>query len=374
MSPPYVVVVATNVMMADSQFPANGLMDKSSMDQEKEEGEDSNALYSLAHEHEIFIVDICVMVLTIVGNILVIYLICGSKRARTTHNITIVSVSVFNLITASFVMPTYFAVMSRKSLSDEIAPFVCKLNRYVWYWCKTVNIYSVIAMMSDRYFKVLNPCKRGYMSGRCMFFLNFVWFFGAAYNIWEIILNTSSHVYFDVNGRNVTIRRCFASIKFAHIKYGFLVADFIFIYILPLVVISYLAVCICLKVYVYPDPQRPVIGNQRFLMAIILTCMFVICQFPLEVMQAVLFLSSDLDEHMLGTLSILETVAFSQGVLHALAYGICSPEMALFLRKRRDRHRLNRDLGHERGGPQILLTSYSDNDVTEIVPVVETMT
>ena len=33
-----------------------------------------------------------------------------------------------------------------------------------------------------------------FMAGRCMFYLTFIWFSGAAYNVWQLVLNTSCYV------------------------------------------------------------------------------------------------------------------------------------------------------------------------------------
>ena len=41
-------------------------------------------------------------------------------------------------------------------------------------------------MAINRYVKVLKTSSSGMMAGRCMFYLNFVWFSGAAYNIWQV--------------------------------------------------------------------------------------------------------------------------------------------------------------------------------------------
>ena len=41
------------------------------------------------------------------------------------------------------------------------------------------------------------------MAGRCMFYLTFIWFSGAAYNVWQLVLNTSCYVPIVTNG-NIT--------------------------------------------------------------------------------------------------------------------------------------------------------------------------
>ena len=41
------------------------------------------------------------------------------------------------------------------------------------------------------------------MAGRCMFYLTFIWFSGAAYNVWQLVLNTSCYVPIALNS-NVT--------------------------------------------------------------------------------------------------------------------------------------------------------------------------
>ena len=324
----------------------------------------------LLYEQELFILDICIMFLSMAGNVVVIYFICGSKRARTTHNVTIVSISISNIVTSGFVMPTYLAMMRRDKSFDNMAPYMCKLNKYVWYWCKTVNIYSVVAMMCDRYFKVMNPCKHGYVTGRCLFFLNFIWFFGAAYNIWEIITNTSYRFLINSDNRNVSVRKCLMSLHFSNIKNGFLITDYILLYMFPLILLSYLSVCIYIKLCT--ESEQRTSGNYRFIMSILLAVLCYVCQLPLEIMQTMLYMTDNLTSHTLSLLQLLESLAFSHGMFHAVIYACCGQEVALAFNVQRVRQRITRDpCGHV--GPQILLTSVSHENVTDHEPVIETL-
>ena len=278
--------------------------------------------------------------------------------------------AVSNLIVASFVIPTYMAISKYDAMSNSVTPFMCKLNKYMWYWCKTVNIYSVLAMVVDRYFKVMKPYKSNYLSGRCMFFLNYVWFFGAAYNIWEIILNTSAHILVDVgDNQNVTVRKCIINYHFTYLQDGFLVADFIVIYFVPFMIIMCLTVCIVIKFFcLYADPQQHVKGVRKLIMVVLLTILFYACQLPLEIMQPVLYFAMDLSREALSTIKLLETVSFLNGLLNVVIYVICSNDLHTALRASYLRQRLRQVNGSPgMPGPQVLLTTCSNDNMMEII-------
>ena len=286
-------------------------------------------------EEALFVVDIAVLVASFLGNVGVVYYICGQKRARTTHNITIVSMAAADLLTVMFVMPTYLLIWRREAMADSAAQLLCKLNKYMWNWNKTVIIYSMLAMVIDRYLKVSRPYKISTMTGRCMFFLNFVWFFGASYNIWKIILNTCSLVTVDVLGDtssvpNVTLRRCFVthSPTYSYLPELFLFGDTLVIYVFPCMTIIILYNLIFIKVYRTGDSRLMTSGRRKLLMSVFLFLLFYACHLPLHVNQGEnLMRPSRITPWSVSLTTVLETVSFSQGLLFVVAYVSCSAEL-----------------------------------------------
>ena len=218
-------------------------------------------------------------------------------------------------------------------------------------------------MMCDRYFKVMNPSKHGNMSARCLFFLNFMWFFSAAYNIWQIITNTSYRFDLQDEDQNITVRKCLAALHYPIIKITFLVTDYIFFYLLPFIVLVYLFVCICMKVCSHNE--RHVTTNSRFILAISLTILFYICQLPLEIMQTILYLTDNLSTYTLSLLQILESLSFSHGMFHAAAYACCGHEASLACGVQRQRRFTRDESCSSHPAPERLLTSQSQEGIAE---------
>ena len=327
-----------------------------------------------SYDWVLFLVNATIMVVSLVGNICVIYFICGQKKARTTPNITIVSIAVADILTSSFVVPTYFAITKHHMAGDTITPFLCKLNVYIWYWCKTVTIYSIVAMVCDRYNRFNKPFKaNSNMSGRFMFFLSFVWFFGAAYNIWEIVLNSSVRILVEAPDKsaNMTVRMCGPSRQFRYLHDGFLAVDFIVIFILPFIVVAYFFSSISHHI-LHPDERvsrQRISGKRRLAMSAILFSLFYMCQLPFEILDAISYFSSTFPSKFTSLTKLLETISFSQGFLNVVAYASCSIELHHTIRKRYHRRRTVRGTSpplvpSSLQIPEIRLTNDTSEDIT----------
>ena len=166
---------------------------------------------------------IVAMAITLIGNMLVISFICSQKKSRTGQNIALVSICVAAILVACFVIPTHLVISTHTAVPRDQTPmFLCKLHVYVWYWCKTVTIYSICALVCNRFCRVTQANQSYVLSGRYLFFISFIWFFGAAYNIWEIIIQSSALITVTgPDGCNVTIQRCVTSAQFGVIQNGF---------------------------------------------------------------------------------------------------------------------------------------------------------
>ena len=93
-------------------------------------------------EYSLLVFHISLICLTIIGNIYMIYFICGQKKARTTHNITIVSIAVASILIAAFVQPIYLVLYLNTSPEIQKAPFfLCKMMRklYFIFLCNMVS-------------------------------------------------------------------------------------------------------------------------------------------------------------------------------------------------------------------------------------------
>ena len=312
------------------------------------------------------IFDITLLILVVVSNAFMIYFICGQKKSRTTHNITMVSIGVCDILAAMVVMPFYLVLSTETEISpDKVNPFMCKLSRYLSWWFKTVMVYSTMAMVVNRYLKLMDPRGHSFLTGRCMFYLNFVWFSAAAYNIWKIVLNDNViYMLYPEDDRNLTVTRCTASAYYAKLRTGFLVADFTFIYLGPLTLCVVMFVRMLPKLCKKQSPQNKVKATSRIAMAALMAALLFICQLPLQIFETIFTYTTETTLYETNILNMMETLSLMQGFLNVVAFIACSKE---FHKAWRDSCCcVQPDTGHVAGrGSHVLLRSQSTENVIE---------
>ena len=281
-------------------------------------------------EHALFVFDIALLATSLLSNLGMIYFICGQKKARTTHNITIVSMAVADMLMASIVVPMDLAMFLFRSAEDGVTPFLCKMNRYIAFWSKTVIIYSTLGMVVNRYFRITDPRSQAFVAGRCMFYLNFVWFSGAAYNIWKVMLNTSKIVNISSRDRvetNATVKWCTTSDYFRYLHISSISSDFVVIFFIPFVFISILFSKMLFFLWQSYGTQETSTTKCRIVMAVLYTFMFYACQLPLEIVGALYSTRTSLSEETLGLFRFFETLSYMQSVFNVVVYVTCSREL-----------------------------------------------
>ncbi len=286
--------------------------------------------YVHKYEFTLFIFNLTLTVITFASNVALIFFICGQTKARTTHNLTIVSVAVSSILISAVVLPTHLALYLYNHPYDEVSPFLCKMSKYIGFWCKFVTVFSTLGMVMNRYYKAIDPCGRTFLTGRCMLYLNFVWFSGAAYNIWKIVLNASMLMPLTINSRfieNATVKWCTMSGYFPKIQLGFQCSDYIVIFGLPLLVIGYMFTS--LSWYYFKTYQRgeSLKSQGRILMAALFALLFFLCQLPLQIAETILEPKTSVSEMGIGIIRICESISFMQGFLNTVAYVACCKEI-----------------------------------------------
>ncbi|KAI0218534.1 hypothetical protein LSAT2_029776, partial [Lamellibrachia satsuma] len=117
----------------------------------------ADATFASDFEANLFVVDVLVMVLSLSGNVCAIVYIrfCPQKKVKSTHNISVVSIAVADLLVACFVLPSSLVTQRvQPAVAARCIPFLCKLSRYIRCWARTVSVYSIVAMVFEKYMKV----------------------------------------------------------------------------------------------------------------------------------------------------------------------------------------------------------------------------
>ena len=210
-----------------------------------------------------------------------------------------------------------------------MTPFLCKMNRYIGFWCRTVMIYSTLGMVLNRYFRITDPRSQAFVAGRCMFYLNFVWFSGAAYNIWKVMLNTSKVVgivpILKPENRS-TVKWCSSWDYFNKMHIVSATADFVVIFFIPFLIISILFAKMLKHLWHKCSATDTAKTRGRVAMALLYSFLFFACQLPLEILNASLLYKTYISDRTLGYIRCFETLSYAQSLVNVLVYFTCSRE------------------------------------------------
>lgn len=297
-----------------------------------ENGVVRGAPYVHHYENGLFYFDIVLLSASLIGNFWMIYYICGQKKARTALNISIVSIAVADILNASVTIPMGLLMFLFRTEDDEVTPFLCKMNKYVGYWSKTVVIYSTLGMVISRYYRITDQRSHVFEVGRCMFYLNLVWFSGAAYNIWKVILNTTrvvTVVPVDVTSNKSTVKWCSTSFYFNELHVISACADFVVIFFLPFVIIISLYVKIIAfqwRNYGSSTLTTSVTSKSRLMICFLYSSMFLGLQLPQDILNTFLLFRTYLSDVTVGNILTCETLSYLQCLFNVLAYCVASTE------------------------------------------------
>ncbi|XP_064459129.1 RYamide receptor-like [Ornithodoros turicata] len=98
-----------------------------------------------------------VSLLSVVGNMMVLYIVASSRRMQTVTNYFIANLAVADIIIGAFAIPFQFqaALLQRWLLPN----FMCPFCPYVQVLSVSVSIFTLVAIAVDRYRAVMSPLK-----------------------------------------------------------------------------------------------------------------------------------------------------------------------------------------------------------------------
>ena len=310
-----------------------------------------------------FVLDIIFIAVSLLGNGCVLCFICGGqKQVRNATNITIVSLCLADILVATIVIPSSIAF---RVAHHWVSPYLCKIYQYISYLTKTASAYSICAMILDRFYCIVYPKKTAFTAGLCMFFMCFVWFFGAAYNIWIVVIYRLEKVAVQSdNGANATVRRiCDVSNKFRHVYDIFVICDFAVLFAVPFSIMITLVTWIIKKVFA-PDSknnnrEQMYVKCKRLRMGVLLAFIHIVCQMPIQVLKFYSHWGLISTSVYLRIYGYLEPLSFAHGVCNIIVYTTFNSDVKRALRELcgyvdeprllriRDRRKSNRSLLEE---------------------------
>ena len=127
----------------------------------------------------------CVIILvSLVGNTLVILVVYKRKRMRTTTNFLIVNMAVSDLFFAVFTMPPSIRTIYAGDdllVRGIIAELICKLVTFIQQVSLAVSILSLTAIAFDRFFAIMFPFRKVITSRTTKVLVALTWLIGAMF-------------------------------------------------------------------------------------------------------------------------------------------------------------------------------------------------
>lgn len=152
------------------------------------------------------------------------------------------------------------------------------------------------------------------ISGRAMFLLSFIWFFGASYAVWQVVLNTLYMI--PIPGDTITNRTglvCFEVYTIRFVKDIFTATDLLVIYVVPVVVII---VIFLRKRSATGEPAQEKFSKLK--LSVWLTFLHLVTQLPNDLYLTYAFYTKDEEDKQFLLISmVLQTFANCHGIGNA---------------------------------------------------------
>ncbi|XP_070544081.1 substance-P receptor-like [Ptychodera flava] len=277
------------------------------------------------------------MILSILGNLVVIFVLSCGRRPHTNLTASLVNLAISDLAMAIFCMPFTFPTLmfGRWVFGSEM----CYIVIFMQHASVIVSIGTLTAVGIDRYSAVMNPMKARFTKGGRKIFITFViiWFSAIAVSSVQVVftrVRTSSR---SLNGQPIFFcSEWYPSKTFSkYWEISVLVAT----YFVPLSVLSYTYTRVGVRLWGRHCPgnanqQRDV--NQRrskqkvIKMLVIIVVMFALCWLPLHVFKLIglynPYLYDSIDTDSQDRMRIINAcvlwLAMSNSFVNPIIYGI----------------------------------------------------
>lgn len=182
-----------------------------------------------------------IMILSFVGNVLIIVITRRTKHMRTLAYNFVVNMAIGDLCTTIINMPETLAIAIRSS--DEWLPgipgvVICKLLPFSQQVCAFCSILSLMAIALDRYFAICLPLRRiRVLTGkRCKIVIGSTWLISCVSSAPMLVANN----VMEFEGWTLCLEEWPSPLNSMSASRAYTIALFVIFYLLPLVMISIL--------------------------------------------------------------------------------------------------------------------------------------
>ncbi|XP_029206646.2 QRFP-like peptide receptor [Acropora millepora] len=236
------------------------------------------------------------MVASLVGNTLLMYIVCKRPEVRSLNSFMFVNMAVADLLVTTVMMPwsiAFFYTQGTWGITGIFGEITCRMFVYVGHVNLAASILCLVVMAVDRYYAIISPLNRDHL-----------WFRNAKIVtpvIWSVALTLVSMtlVFYDLDEDNNCLYDfyIFGSDYGTKLRQFYFLFMFVIIYFIPLVIISVLYAKIAYKVWFHRTPGHPVSESQQrrevitkkkvVRMLIVIAATFAVCWLPADVLHII---------------------------------------------------------------------------------------
>nr|QPZ46760.1 allatostatin A receptor [Grapholita molesta] len=271
----------------------------------------------------------------LVGNALVVLVVSANPGMRSTTNLLIINLAVADLLFVIFCVPFTATdyVMPRWPFGD----WWCKVVQYFIVVTAHASVYTLVLMSLDRFMAVVHPIasmsirteKNALLAIAC---------------IWVVILTTAIPVgichgereysYYDRNHSS-----CVFLEEQGYSKLGFQMSFFLSSYVIPLALISFLYMCMLIRLWKSAPGGRVSAESRRgrkkvTRMVVVVVVVFAVCWCPIQIILLVKALDAYSINYFTVTAQIVSHVlAYMNSCVNPLLYAFLSENFRVAFRK-----------------------------------------
>ncbi|XP_077992833.1 growth hormone secretagogue receptor type 1-like [Glandiceps talaboti] len=179
-----------------------------------------------------------IFLLGILGNILVLFVVCCNKDMRSSTNYFLVNLSVADLLVLVFCMPIALleTYVIRPWLLGEA---MCKLVPFLEYTAAQASVLTLVFISAERYVAICYPLKAKYTitPGRSILICIFIWFVSCSASVPYLFM--AQHNAYELSAEGELMYECGTYIKSIWAEI-YIISCFIIFFVLPLFAIGFL--------------------------------------------------------------------------------------------------------------------------------------
>lgn len=232
---------------------------------------------------------VTIFVISLVGNVVMVYVIFKTPDLRTTTNLLIANMAIADLIITFFAMPycVTYLYLQNIWISGIFGDIACRIVQYVLALAISGSVLTHVLVALERFFCLVFPFKRVAFIKNSKLCYSFIWC--SSFILMSPYLAVYGSQQLGPGGNSY----CAVKLEYLKILQVYFPLIFLFLYLLPLAFIATLYTFVCRKLWKHKSPgilsqtaieKRESRKRKTVKMLIILVIVFALCWLPAHVM------------------------------------------------------------------------------------------